>query len=318
MLVCLFALCGFAQESFRVNVKLINVAFSVRDAAGGLVDDLHREDFEVFEDGVPQKIAFFARSSDVPLTLGLLVDVSGSQEHFVKNHRKDLEAFLKQVIGPGDRAFLLCFGNRLQLVSDYSSAPKDLSEALEEFHKGKHLHVELGPREQRILGTAFYDGIYYAIEERLAVSDRGRRALIIFSDGEDNSSAHHMLDAIEAAQNNDVLLFCVRYTEVKDGRLNGRNKYGIRVMERIARETGGLDFDARAKGMAANFHQIGQQLRSSYELAYHSTNPVSDGTFHKIVIRARNPRLTVRTKTGYFASPACPDQSADCLAPVSH
>jgi Ca-activated chloride channel family protein len=132
-------------------------------------------------------------------------------------------------------------------------------------------------------------------------TERGRRALIVFSDGEDNSSAHHMLDAIEAAQANDVLLFTIRYTEMRNGRLNARNKYGISVMERLARETGGADFDGQGKGLVEGFKQIGEQLRASYELAYHTSNPPGDKTFHKIVIRSKQPNLVVRAKTGYYA-----------------
>ena len=109
-----------------------------------------------------------------------------------------------------------------------------------------------------------------------------------------------MLDTIETAQANDVLLFAVRYTEVRNGVWNARNKYGMRVMERLARETGGADFDAREKGLARNLDEIGEQLRCSYELAYHTTNPVSDATFHKITIRASRPGLVIRAKTGYY------------------
>ncbi len=299
LFVCLLT---FAQELIRVNVKLINVSFAVRDSTGKLVLNLKQDDVEVFEDGAPQKIAFFAKSTDVPLNLGLLVDMSGSQDPFMKRHHKDLETFLKKSLGAQDKAFLLCFGNRLRVAEDYSSSPQDLSEALKDFLKGHGDYPELGPlHEKRTAGTAFYDAIYYAVREKLADAEKGRRALIIFSDGEDNSSAHHMLDAIEAAQNNDVLLFSVRYTDAKDGKLNARNKYGIGVMERISRETGGVDFDARAKGLESNFEQIGEELRSSYELAYHSTNPIPDGTFHKISIRLKQPGLKARAKTGYYS-----------------
>jgi Ca-activated chloride channel family protein len=315
--VCLLAVLT-AQEPIRVDVKLVNVAFAVRNQTGHLVSDLTQDDFEVLEDGVPQKIAFFAKSSDVPLNLGLVVDVSGSQEPFVKSHRRDLETFLKRVLGPNDRAFLVCFGNRLRLVRDYSQSPKELSAALEEFGKGKQLYAELGPREQRILGTAFYDAIYYSIQERLADTERGRRALILFSDGEDNSSARHMLDAIETAQSNDVVLFAVRYTDAKDGRFNARNKYGKSVMERIARETGGADFDARAKELGEHFDEIAEQLRSSYGLAYHSTNPVSDGTFRKISIRVKKPGLMARARSGYYSGEAavCGGHGAECVPKV--
>src|ERR1017187_6822416 len=274
VLACLLAPC-VAQTLFRVNVQLINVGFSVRDSAGKLVTNLTQDDFEVIEDGVPQKIAFFARSVDVPLNLGLVVDISGSQGSFVKQHHKDLKTFLSEVLTPRDRAFLVCFAGNPRLVTDYSQSAKFLADALEGFEGTGHKadYPMLGPREIRTQGTSFYDAIYHSARQMLSNVERGRKALIIFSDGEDNASAHHMMDAIEAAQTNNVLLFCIRYTEVRNGRLNARNKYGTSVMERIARETGGADYDAREKGLAQNFKEIGEQLRSSYELGYHSTNP---------------------------------------------
>ena len=141
-----------------------------------------------------------------------------------------------------------------------------------------------------------------------ARAESGRKALIVFSDGEDNSSAHHMLDAIESAQRENVVIFPIRYTDIrKDGRLTGRNKYGIRVMARLAKETGGADFDAEKADLKQAFGEIGEELRSSYELAYHSTHVADDGTFHKLVIRPKRPGLTVRAKTGYFAGAGAVD-----------
>src|SRR5438477_6859510 len=151
LVVCLAAFPGFGQEPIRVNVKLINVGFSVRNVTGAFVTNLEKDDFEILEDGVPQKIAFFARSVDVPLNLGLIVDASGSQHPFVKQHHKDLEKFLKEVLTPQDRAFLVCFGNRLRLVQDYSSSAQVLAEALDDFHRSKQVYSDLGPRESRIL-----------------------------------------------------------------------------------------------------------------------------------------------------------------------
>ena len=302
--LCVACQTLFSQTSIRVNVSLVNVGFSVRDAHGNLVTNLSQDDIEVFEDGVPQKITFFGRSGDVPLNLGLIMDVSGSQQSFVKPHLKDLEGFLKSVMDAGDRAFLVCFANRIRLVSDYAESGRELVSALREFERGKGNmdYPIIGPPEHRILGTAFYDAIYEPINRMFGDDKRGRRALIIFSDGEDNSSAHHMLDAIEAAQANDVALFALRYTEIgRSGRLTARNKYGTSVLERLARETGGLDFDAQGKGLEEGFRQIGAQLRSSYELGYHTSNPSGDRTFHKIAIRAKQPGLEVRAKTGYYS-----------------
>jgi Ca-activated chloride channel family protein len=308
LLVCL-ALLGpavcvpQAPAPIRVQVSLVNVAFAVRDERGNLVTNLTQDDFEIAEDGVPQKISFFARSTDVPLTLGLIMDMSGSQQSFVKPHLKDLQAFLHTVLSPLDKAFVLAFANSLRLVSDYSESGKYHVTALEQFDKARDRseYPIVGPQERRILGTAFYDAIFYGSTQMMQSVDHGRRALIVFSDGEDNSSAHHMMETIEAAQANDVLLFTIRYTETNNGRLNARNKYGIGVMERIARETGGLDFDGQGRGLTEGFRQIGEQLRSSYEMAYHTSNPAGDRTFHKITIKPRQAGLTVRAKTGYYA-----------------
>jgi VWFA-related protein len=292
-----------AQEAVHVNVNLVNVAFSVRDDHGALVDNLTKDQLEVFEDAVAQKISFFARSSDVPLTLGLIVDVSGSQDHFTKQHQRDLEVFLKEVLGPQDRAFIVCFGNHLRLVSDFSPSSAELMDRLNAFRKGSRSFPEIGPKESRDLGTAFYDSIYYSITEKLS-NESGRKALLIFSDGEDNSSSHDMMTAIETAQAENVTLFSIRYTEREHGTLTARNKYGIRVMERIAKETGGDQFDAEQTDPHSYFRQIGEELRHSYELAYYPSNPVRDDSFRKILVRPKQSGLSVRCKTGYFSRQA--------------
>jgi Ca-activated chloride channel family protein len=304
--LCLIApLVCSAQTPFRVDVQLINIGFSVRDAQGKLIPYLTKDDFEVFEDGVPQKVSFFARSVDVPLNLGLVVDISGSQGAFIKQHRKDVRTFLTEVLGPLDRAFLLCFANHPRLITEYKSSAKYLVDALQGFEdaRNKNIYPMLGPIEIRTAGTAFYDALYHTANQMMANTEMGRKAILVFSDGEDNASAHHMMDAIEIAQSNNVLLFCLRYTDLRDGRWTARNKYGAGVMERLARETGGGDFDATEKGLAENFRLIGEQLRSAYELGYHSTNPDRDGTFRKLRIHVKRPGLIVRAKTGYYARP---------------
>jgi Ca-activated chloride channel homolog len=295
------SLCLAQDPSFRADVHLVSVGFSVRDTSGRLVPNLAQDDFEVTEDGARQKIAFFAHSADVALDLGLIVDFSGSQAEFIKAHHKDLDTFLKTVLSPRDRAFLVCFGNHIRLAQDFTSSSREMVDALRRFEKGDYDLLEFAPRERRILGTAFYDAIYYSIEQRLAASDGARKALIVFSDGEDNSSGHHMLEAIEAAQQNDVLLFPIRYTEKPKGGPTARNRYGAAVMSRLAKETGGADFNGREKDLAVSFEQIGEELRSSYRLAYHSSNPQSDETFRKVRIEVKRDGYTVRAKTGYYA-----------------
>lgn len=290
-----------AQSPIRVDVNLVNVSFTARDSSGNLIDTLTKDDVQIFEDAVPQSIAFFARSSDVPLTLGLIVDASGSQSHFNKQHQQALEVFLREVLGPKDRAFLVCFGNHLRLVSDLTPSGPTLIQGLQAYQKNVSHFPEIGPNEDRDLGTAFYDSLYYSVKEKLA-AENGRRALLIFSDGEDNSSSHDMMTTIEAAQEENVPVFTIRYTEKSHNRLTARNKYGISVMDRIAKETGGAHIDAESTDPHTYFREIAEQLRASYQLAYYPTNPIKDNTFRKLKIQPKQPTIAIRAKTGYFAN----------------
>lgn len=306
----LSALAGAAwaqdTEPIRVTVNLVNVPFTVADASGRLVSDLGIDDFEVFEDGQAQKVRFFSRASESPLTLAVLADVSGSQEDYLKEHRKHLKDFLKTVLKPQDKAMLICFGANIYEVSTPDSQPERLDEALKEFQKAKNVssYRKLGPKEIRDNASSFYDA---TVESALALQNlEGRRAIILFSDGEDNSSARNLLDAIETAQEHSVTVFCLRYTELKKGGVWGaRNKYGRSVMQRIAQETGGLEFDAAEEDdLKTAFRQISDSLRNSYDLAYTSTQQERDSTFRKIRIKPKNPNLRVRHKTGYYARPS--------------
>ncbi len=319
LVVCLAALAKVAtaqqEPAFRTEVQLVNVSLSVRDAEGRLVPGLGKEDFEVWEDGVRQDISFFSPSAGLPLALGLLVDDSGSQKSFAEERRRDLRDFLKAVMTDRDQAFVVSFATRLRLMTDFSASVDAIQQALEpppakRKGKGKNQDKDrdrsepprLGPRERRRSGTAFYDAIYHAIGEKLTANDQRRKGLIVFSDGADNVSAHHMLEVIEAAQMAGVPLFCVRYTgSARQTELDSRDKYGISVMRRLALETGGADYDAVTGNLKEAFAAIGDQLRASYELAYRSSNPGRDGTFRKVVIRPRGAGLSVRHKTGYYS-----------------
>jgi Ca-activated chloride channel family protein len=299
--MCLLVPAARTQEPIKVRVDLVNVAFTARDAKGTLVENLTRGDVELFEDAVPQKIEFFSRSTDLPLTLALIMDVSGSQEHFERKHEKDLQVFLEEVLGPKDRAFMVCFGNHLRLVSDYTNSPQEILSSFHDFDKSKRHFPEIGPQEERDLGTAFYDSIYYSVTEKLAQSG-GRQAILMFSDGEDNSSSQNMMAAIEAAQGANVIVYAIRYTEPnKHGELNARNKYGISVMDRIAKETGGAHIDAQATDPHTYFRQIAEELRTSYEVGYYPTNKAKDDTFRKIRITPKDQSVKIRSKTGYFS-----------------
>jgi len=320
LILVAYGIC-FAQKPIRVRTNLVNVGFTARNPQGALVDTLTENDIQLFEDGIQQKIAYLRRSADAPLTLGLIVDGSGSQGKVAKQHQHDLEIFLKDVLGPKDRAFLVYFGNQIRLVSDYSQSSEELIGRFEQYTKTlpkESLTIfgmgsknnkkkteepkipELGPDEKRMEGTAFFDSIYFSVTEKLA-QETGRRALIVFSDGEDNSSEYDMMSSIESAQSADVLVFTIRYTEDRKGQLTPRNKYGVRVMERIAKETGGADFDARKMDPHEYFKRIGDELRSMYEAGYYSTNSAQDQTFRKVVVTPTGDGIKIRSKPGYYA-----------------
>jgi Ca-activated chloride channel family protein len=239
------------------------------------------------------------------LTLGLVLDASGSQRKFIKDQKKHIRRFWRDVLQPRDKAFIVSFANPIRLVSDLTSSLDQLQDALEEFQdsdrkKQRALFPELGPPEYREQGTAFYDALYLCSRDVMGKVD-GRKALVVFSDGEDNASAHHLLDVIEAAQESDVPIYGMRYTELKEGRLTSRNKYGTSVMKRIALETGGREFDASEDRVEQSFKAISEELRSTYEIGYATTNSMKDGGFRKVQIRCKRDGYVVRSKTGYYA-----------------
>ncbi len=231
------------------------------------------------------------------------MDVSGSQDKFIKQHNRDLQTFVKSAIQERDRALAVCFGNHLRLVSDLTNSSEALIEGVSRFGKGDRHFPELDPDDTREGGTALFDAVHAAVTEKLGRSEPGRRAILLFSDGEDNSSAHDLLEAIGAAQTADAPIYTVRYTEPsRHGRLTARNRYGMTEMDRLAQETGGAAFDASTQSVGESLKRVAEELRSIYDLGYVSTNPAHDGTFRKVAIRVKTPGYMARAKTGYFAS----------------
>jgi Ca-activated chloride channel family protein len=185
-------------------------------------------------------------------------------------------------------------------MSDFTNSPEALLDGLNDFQKNREKYPEIGPKEDRELGTAFYDSIYYSIAEKM-VGTTGRRALLLFSDGEDNSSSHDMMTTLEEAQAANTRVYTIRYTEKDHGKLTARNQYGIHVMDRIAKDTGAQAIDAATTDPRLYFQQIAGELRYSYELAYYPTDTTRDGTFRKIVLKPRRDGLTLRARTGYLS-----------------
>ena len=301
LLLCAFPVRAQDVFTYKTETHLINTAISVHDSAEGLVKGLTQEDFTIVEDGVPQTVRFFAHDGQLPLSIGLMIDASGSQEKFTKAHEKDINSFLVKVLEAKDEAFAVCFGNHLRLVRDFSSSPQSISDAIRDFDKGSRDFPEIGPEESRDLGTALYDAVYFGTVEKLLKRPESRKVLLIMSDGEENSSEHDLLDAIEAAQTANVVVYAIRYTEHKQDKLDARDRYGIRVLDHLVQQTGGKAYDVRSTELTKAFAEIAGELRSMYEIAYQSTNKNRDGLFRKVIIRPLRKDLVVRSRPGYYA-----------------
>lgn len=293
----LLASAAGAQAKITVTTRLVNVAFTARTAQGALVTDLRQDELEVLQDGVPERIAFFSRSQDLPLSLGIVMDISGSQSRFAARHAGDLHKFLQTLLSARDRAFLLCFDDRLRLVGDFNNSAYQLVWRLQHY-SGRYDYPELGPKLERDGGTALFDAVYDAAGK--LANQSGRRALLLFSDGEDNSSATDEGGAIAEAQNDDVTVFTVRYSP---SRLSARDQYGVRVMNLLASDTGGEAIDARRSQPRQYLPGIASSLRASYELAYYPAGGLADAGFHKILIRSRRPGVVIFTRSGFRVRP---------------
>ncbi|MGH9486322.1 MAG: VWA domain-containing protein [Terriglobales bacterium] len=293
-----------AQKLFVTTTSLVNVAFSAHTALGGLVTGLQAGDLSVTENGVPQTIAFFSPAPQMPLTLGIILDMSGSQHDSLKQHRYDLERFLGHLLTPDDHAFLVGFADHIRLLSDYTSYSPSLLWALDHY-RSRYAYPLLGPlsgpNADRDGGTALYDAIDYAITEKMA-RQPGRRALLVFSDGEDNSSAHDEQDAVTAAENNDTTIFTVRYTE--DHKWDSSDVQGMEVMNHLASATGGRAVDARRVQPAVYLAAIAGELRASYDLAYYPHGDSAPG-YRRILIRCHRPGVIISARAGY--TPHSPD-----------
>ena len=287
-----------AQSTIKVDVQLVQMGFSVRDATGELRTDLGPEAIDVFEDGERQEVARFSAADRLPLRMGLLIDASGSQDSFRETHYGDLRVFLDSVLGLGDGVFVVGFGNRLRLIAPLTADADAVLHRADLYRRGTRFPA-VGPEERRSGGTGFFDALYHSIHEQFTVADAGRRALVVLSDGADNSSRYNLMDAIDAAQAKDVRIFNIWYAEHDEDSI--RIHYGNRVMQRLAENTGGELLVRSGGDLGEHFSRIADILRSSYELGYYSTNTDNDGRFRQVEIRTKDPALTVHAKPGYFA-----------------
>lgn len=298
--------------TIKVEVDVVNVLCSVHTKRGGLVADLSRDDFEVFEDGKKQEIRYFARETDLPLTIGLLVDVSVSQEGLIEAERRAGAQFFSQVLGKKDVAFLISFGAEAELLQDYTNSLPLLRAGLDRLrvsasHTG--LHPGPVPTASQPRGTILFDAVYLAADEKLR-GEVGRKAIILITDGVDQGSRMKLTQAIEAAHRADAIIYGIYYYDAGFYR-RGYGGFGFGMsdadLRRMSEDTGGRLMKVERRGTLEEiFSQIQAEMRSQYAIGYTPSNSVKDGSFRRIEIRTRNRDLKVRSRKGYFAGQARP------------
>ncbi|MBP1623174.1 MAG: hypothetical protein H6Q07_1194 [Acidobacteria bacterium] len=284
------ALCGprtsgqEPQATIRAEVALVNVVFTA-ERDGRLVQGLQAEDFQISENKQPQKIEYFSalgKSSEVPLTIALLIDTSGSVRDKLEFEKDTAAEFFKEVLRPSkDLALIIQFDADVNLVQDFTQRQEDLLNALEKLKAGN--------------STALYDAVYLAAEEKLK-NEIGRKVMVVITDGEDTSSKIRKEEAIEAAQRRDVLIYGIGVRSEDFG-----SNFG--VLKKFAEETGGAFFSPRAKftEIQEAFRAIGEQIQGQYSLAYISSNKNRDGSFRSIDLRCKVRGVRIRARKGYYA-----------------
>lgn len=298
-----------ATETLKVNVDVVQLFFNVKDRKGGLIPSLGKDDFEVLEDGKPQTIKYFAAESDLPLTLGILIDASGSQARVLDMEKEVGGSFLSEILRPKDEAFVISFDVDVNLLQDFTNSAHRLKNAL----NSARINAPMGscggtpglgggpiPCTGSPKGTLLYDAVYLASHDELA-KEVGRKAMILLTDGEDQGSQLKNRDAIEAAQKADSIVYVLL---IADRGFYGMGGYsGDSEMKKLCAETGGrvIEVGNKFDKLKDAFDQIARELRSQYNIGYTPTNRAKDGTFRKVEIRAKNKDYKVQARSGYYA-----------------
>lgn len=282
---------------FSTDVKVVNLLASVRTKDGAYVRDLSRDDFLLSEDGRPQNIRYFAAQSDLPFKLGLLVDTSASQEKVMEAERVAASEFFQDVLRlPDDRVFLMQFDMNISLKQEFTANVGKLADAM--------VFVDT-PTERQYrsytgnAGTLLYDAVVTASKDIMA-GQRGRKALIVLTDGVDVGSEASLNGAIEAALKADTLIYSILFSD--SGYYFGGGKDGRKVLARMSSETGGRLFEVSKKQpLDRVFGAIEEELRSQYSIGYVSDRPVDISEFRKIHLVAKQKGLSVQTRERYWA-----------------
>jgi VWFA-related protein len=282
------ATCNIAraqQADFSATVNVVNVLVTVRDKQGQLVKGLTKDDFTLEEDARTQVIRYFSPQAGQPLTIGLLVDVSGSQRTVLADQRRASKQFLDQILRDSqDHAFLVSFDRQAKLLQDLSFLEQEANNSQ---------------------GTALYDAIIFAA--RRIAGQAGRKALIVLTDGYDTSSTASLPAAVEMAQRADSLIYSIRFLDRKVFEFEVPASQGgspvphegRKALERISKETGGTYFDlTAAQTLEKIYSRIDDELRNQYSLGFTPVN--SRMSYRKIRVLVKRKGVTVQARDGYF------------------
>ncbi|MBI4459315.1 MAG: VWA domain-containing protein [Acidobacteria bacterium] len=290
------------EPTIKVDVSVVNVLCTVRDSKGRLISNLERADFEVREDGKPQPITYFSRENQLPLTLGLLVDSSVSQERIMEDERQAAAVFFGQVLRQQDMAFLINFDVNVNLVQEVTGSVDFLRQALEEIRVTGGGSVNGPFPTTRTGGTRLYDAVYLASLDVLQ-KEAGRKAVVLITDGQDHGSKVSLEKAMEAAQKTDTIVYGILFVDRAFYGFGGMGYQGDSVLKKMAEESGGRVFRAEGrKELTAAFDQISEELRSQYSLGYAPTNSLRDGSYRRLEVKVRRPGYRVQARKGYYAS----------------
>lgn len=286
----------------KVTTEAVNVYAVVRDKNRRLVPDLTKDDFEIKEDNVPQKISYFTRETDTPLTLAVMIDTSPSQERVLDVEQREAKNFLGQVLRPKDLACVIHFDLEVELLQDFTAELRPLESAIDEtvINGGGH-GVLPGPLPASSAGgTHLYDSIYLAANELMS-HEVGRKVLILLTDGEDQGSKENLNQALEAAQKSDCIIYAVDIVDRAFYGFSGMGFNGDAVLRKLCEQTGGDVIKvSKIQNTSAAFQRIADELRTQYLLGYTPSNPRTDPGFRKIKVRVNHGDYKVQTRSGYY------------------
>ncbi len=296
--------------TFKLQVNLVDVFFTVKDKNGNLVPHLNKNDCTIYEDKQPQTYKSFIAENNLPLTLGILLDTSGSQYQVLPLEQQAGSEFLERVLKPKDEAFLLSFDVNVDMLQDFTNSARTLARAMDKAEintaggngaagipgAGGGTVPTIGAPK----GTLLYDAIYLASREKLN-QESGRKAMIILTDGDDQGSRTKISEAISAAQKSNALIYVILIADT--GFYGGWGYNGYSAAKRLAEETGGriINVGNNGKKLQEAFAQIEDELRTQYAATYTPSNAKMDGSFRHLSVECRGDGLKVQTRRGYFA-----------------